>query len=500
MHETPYYRQRTNVGRATTIRAAATAKDQNTMLSKPGQTIVAFLRPADRYQMLNACARLQQARPSFRSFASNLHLTITGVLARNQPDDLTNKQRKQVERAILEVMQKELAETPQFSVTLQGIEPGGDAKCPSGNVVAVAAPASCRYIQMLGARLREKLNPLLVKIHPGLEAEPASGVKITLGYFDEPEDFRVDRELALALEELCHVETELWVERLSLVRFRRKSFEEAEIVHEVQLPLPADPPIRQATARPKVLTVPLWAHWRGFSYLWDNPGSSLCRHADTGLWRVACEPSTDPELALYHALNDMLAEAGLDSAVNPYSFCPLPSTSYHVTVWDGINEANLSLLSEPEREKFADFLLGLPRSAKRTPPNLIPPDAFDGIAGSGPVQFRFDRLTIWGDAVLVARLTPVGEASASVLKQVIEKRKQLDALFAPMGRAQSLDYTPHISLGYFTHPRGAHVAAADLPQWECILRHWNSGQLLKLHTISAYGFESMETFLKLEFA
>lgn len=500
MLETPYYRHSASPGRATTIRAAESAKNQVTPLVEPGLTIVAFVRAADQYQLRSACSRLQEARKSFRSFESAWHLTITSILAHDQPRDLTERQRREIEQIVANVIEEEASQWPQFAVALLGIEPGGQAERPSGNVVAVATPASRHLIELMGTRLREKLVAPLSAIHSGVQPQPPNGVKVTLGFFDESRDFRVDRDLVLALHERRRVETELWIERIALVRFQSKSLEDAFLIHEVQLPRPDGISIRRATFRPKVLVSPHWASWRGFSYLWNNPGDSLACRPDAEVAQIACEAWTDPELVLYRAFGDSLAECGLDSADNAFAFCPLPSTSYHVTAWDGINEENLSQITEPEREAFSDFLLGLPDSAKCAPRSLISPDAFEVIDHSTPVRLRFENLVIWGDTVLAARLAPSDDASARILKEVGDTRRGLDGRFAPTGRARSLDYAPHVSLGYFSHPGGGLAAAADLPQWQRIFRNRTNGKKLDLSSIGAYGFTSMAEFFKLHFA
>jgi hypothetical protein len=246
--------------------------------------------------------------------------------------------------------------------------------------------------------------------------------------------------------------------------------------------------------------------WRGFSLLIDPPIGSLVDHANTGIQRITCQPWSDHELGLFRAFGDALAEVGLDSGVNHYTFFPLPTSSYHCTVWDGINEENLSLLSNEEggntlskaRERYADFLLGLPGSVKSAPPDLIPRDTFKGVIDSDPIRFRFAGLSIWGDSVLVARLIPAGETSARILDRICERRKQLDEQFAPLGRPKSPDYNPHCSLGYFLTPQGARAAAANLPQWERIFRRRTAGHQLAAVSVSAYAFTSMETFLKID--
>ena len=498
MYETPYnfsYFEE-NRGRTSIIHALKTVKDQKMPFEKPGLTIVSFVRAADSYPLKSACVRLREARPSLHSFAPKLHLTILGILGRTQPK-LEDKQRDQIEREVADVMQNELARIPQFAVTGEGIRSGGDVECIEGNVVAAIDLKHRQRIEKLSKQLVKQLEPL-TKIHPGITLQPAKGVKITIGYYDELEDFGVDRDLALALEELRHVEIDLWVERIALVRFHLKSLEDGKIISDIALQPPASQPIRKATAKPKVLAMPNWTRWCGVSYLFDNPGASLAPLANTGLLQVACKTWSEPELPLYRSLGDALAKVGFDSANNPWSFCPLPSTSYHLTVWDGINDANLHEIAEPQRKEFAEFLLRLPQSAKFAPPNLIPPDAFDGVVVTDPVKFQFDGLSLWGDSVLVARMAPADEKSREVLTAVCGRRKHLDERLAQIGRPASLRYTPHVSLGYFCDPRGARLAASDLPQWENVFRREAAGCEQAFPSIGAYAFESMVRFTKLE--
>jgi len=501
MYETPYnfsYHE-PNQGCTVEIHAAKTAEDQKMLFDPLGLTIISYVRVADSYPLKIACKRLREARPSFHSFASTLHLTIQGILGRDQPK-LKNKQREQIEREVAKVMRDELARIPQFAVTGEGIWSGGDVKKIEGNVVAAIDLRSRQHIEELSEQLVKKLEPRLTKIHSEIKLRPAKGVKITIGYYDEPEDFSVDRDLALALEELRHVKTNLWVERIALVRFPCKSLEDAETIFDIPLQPPASQPIRKVATKPKVLAMPNWTRWCGVSYLFENPGASLHRRPDTGLLQVACKAWADPELPLYRSLGDALARVGLDSANNPWSFCPLPSASYHITCADWINEANLHEIAESQRKVFAEFLLQLPQSAKLAPPNLIPPDAFDGVIGVDPVKFQFDGLSLWGDSVLVARMAPADKKSKEVLAAICERRKHLNEKFAPIGRPASLKYTPHVSLGYFCDPRGAHLAANDLLHWEGVFRRQTAGCVQAFPSIRAYAFESMATFLKLEFA
>ena len=86
--------------------------------------------------------------------------------------------------------------------------------------------------------------------------------------------------------------------------------------------------------------VPRWASFRGFSLLFDNPGPGLSTLA-RGLDKIDCDIDAHRGVGLYRGLATALAEIGHDLLLNAYLLCPLPTCSYHVTVWDGINDGNV---------------------------------------------------------------------------------------------------------------------------------------------------------------
>ena len=77
---------------------------------------------------------------------------------------------------------------------------------------------------------------------------------------------------------------------------------------------------------------------------------------DEGLGKLDCSVDTNPSLQLYRALTESLNKIGRDTLTNSHLFCPLPSHSYHVTVWDGLNDGNAKNLSYQYRPDAEEFL------------------------------------------------------------------------------------------------------------------------------------------------
>jgi hypothetical protein len=113
---------------------------------------------------------------------------------------------------------------------------------------------------------------------------------------------------------------------------------------------------------------PRWASYRGFSVLFDNPGASTS-HSD-GLLRIMCAPELGGQLDLYFKLAKTIDEIGRDSLFATYLLCLLPSWSYHVTIWDGINVGNKSKLLGSLQVEWSDFLRGLPNTLQDPPKTM----------------------------------------------------------------------------------------------------------------------------------
>ena len=240
---------------------------------------------------------------------------------------------------------------------------------------------------------------------------------------------------------------------------------------------------------------PRWAGFRGFSILFDNPGdcltpSSPCR-------TLAGDVETDAALGFYKSLRDALARLDPDLLTAAYLFCPLPPPSYHVTVWDGGNAGNVAQVTTDRRPALERLLAGLPDA-------LAQPQELTESVQASPlvrrrdwdIEFRFDHLAIWGNVVVVARLSPT-EASQAAFAEFVEERCRLnDSFQASFGIRASQVYTPHVSLGYFANREGAQSARPCLQQWNALFEEQMQGLTLSFRQASLYGFTDMATFFK----
>ena len=241
--------------------------------------------------------------------------------------------------------------------------------------------------------------------------------------------------------------------------------------------------------------VPQWASFRGFSLLFDNPGESLSRTRDR--LELTCDVAGDPELSFYRALRTGLEKMNINLLTNTYLFCPLSPSSYHVTLWDGGNDGNLSEVTGPYSRSLGDYLEGLP--------DLIADDTpLTEMAAASPlvlekgwsVRFKFDRLIKW-TSVLVAGIAPADEESTGTLQQLTDERSRLSATFRErFGIGPSETYSPHVSLGYFANRETAQLASPCEKEWEEVIQQQMEGLTLTFQSASLYGFTDMATFFK----
>ena len=241
---------------------------------------------------------------------------------------------------------------------------------------------------------------------------------------------------------------------------------------------------------------PCWAPFRGFSLLFDNPGASVAERG--GFGRIDCSAEPDPELGLYQALAAGIGKLGASALTNTHLFCPLPASSYHVTVWDGVNDANLVDLSPAHGLRCRRWLDALPQSLREVAQVRELAASALLAAPDWGLRLRLESLEKWSDISLVARLGPADDSSARALERVTAARDELSEAFAQtFGVRPNATYVPHVTLGYFANQPLAAQAGACLGPWNEVLRAAAAGLTLRVRTVSLYGFTDMATFFKL---
>ena len=250
---------------------------------------------------------------------------------------------------------------------------------------------------------------------------------------------------------------------------------------------------------------PLWAPYNGFSLLFNNPDNGFSPlRGDVwildGPMKLDSMPS-DPTLILYQAFVDVLNSIDLNILTNTYLFCPLPSSTYHVTVWDGLNVGNIrdedpSDLDENSSgwKKWAYCVRNLPRTFREN-------REFTHWANVSPltqnsdwnITFRYDTLHKWSSGMGIL-LKPADRESERLLKEIKNHREALYENF-PIEIKHS-EYAPHVTLGYFANKESAQLATPLIADWAKIFEESTRGLTITYHSISLYGFTDMITFFK----
>lgn len=240
---------------------------------------------------------------------------------------------------------------------------------------------------------------------------------------------------------------------------------------------------------------PRWAPYAGFSILFDNPADSL--EKDNGISMIQRNPSAGGPLVLYRGLEEALAKLNVDRLTCAYLFCPLPPSSYHVTVWDGINQGNVGATAPAIRADWTAFLAGLPLSL------TAPPASMQVVSSSalknwfGTISFRFEGLALWGDQVLVARLEAAGDESKWSLGSLCADRTVLSKeAGSKYGLDFSRDLSPHISLGYFANREHGRLASCHVEHWTGRFGESLSDSTITFRSCDVYGFTDMASFFK----
>ena len=239
---------------------------------------------------------------------------------------------------------------------------------------------------------------------------------------------------------------------------------------------------------------PRWADFRGYSLLFDNPGDSLT--SSGALLALDNQVDTDPELGFYRALNNSIAGIGREMLIRSYLFCPLPPASYHVTVWDGGNDASVAGVTPAYRPQLEAQLKDLPSSLAQK--NALTDTVLTSSLACHDVEvvFHFDRLLKWGNSVLVAALKPSEETRVQ-LERLVQLREGLSLEFLDRFALRgSLRYSPHVSLGYYANQEAAQQATPCIEEWSAKVREQVGEQCLPFRSLSLYGFTDMAHFFK----
>jgi hypothetical protein len=118
-------------------------------------------------------------------------------------------------------------------------------------------------------------------------------------------------------------------------------------------------------------------------------------------------------------------------------------------------------------------------------------------APCGAIAFRFEKLTIWGDQALVARLSPADESSSELLRKLSDARNNLgNEAKRELGIGTTSSYSPHVSLGYFANREHGRLARSHLLEWTDTVRESVKNSSIAVSSLSVYAFTDMASFYK----
>lgn len=240
---------------------------------------------------------------------------------------------------------------------------------------------------------------------------------------------------------------------------------------------------------------PVWAPFQGFSLLFDNPGDHLSVfHDQAELKMINCN-TNHPALTFYKSLEDTLST--FKQLFSTYLFCPLPSYSYHVTLWDGLNDGNKNTIEGSARYEVEQGLFSKIPSSYGINNELVKLNQSTFKLNS-PIEFQFDRLSKFSNLGISAWLKPANEKSENTLQVLKEQRRRyLDLYYEYYGiHTASLNYTPHVSLGYFANKELGELASPQMERWNEQFERNTKGKTIQFSSYSLYGFHDMATFFK----
>jgi hypothetical protein len=257
---------------------------------------------------------------------------------------------------------------------------------------------------------------------------------------------------------------------------------------------------------PKLTTTPdgapVFAPFKGFSILFE--GYKNLADLDPSWKRLSAESET-----LYAELTSALDQLKTRMELDSNTFIALPPSSYHITLWDGLNQENVETISRPDptendqiKAEFRRLIAGLPDTA----PMLLEREELASLPNwearlrlvmneSDNLNFSFVGLSVWGDEVLVARLA-ASKRSTETLEYICRERSIFNEhIRTKLGINPRSEYTPHISLGYFTNNEAGRIGSQKIPEWNRLFSERVRSQYWTPR-VKLYFFLDMCTFIR----
>jgi 2'-5' RNA ligase len=242
-----------------------------------------------------------------------------------------------------------------------------------------------------------------------------------------------------------------------------------------------------------------FASFYGFSLLFDNPGTDNLTPMESPPGQALVKLNNnlrEPALELYAGLHKGLTTVGLQALNDGHSFSALDAASYHVTAWDGLNDANTNRIRKEYRGELCEWLGDLPDSLRSG--RFTKEARLSSLVGNREIEFRFDKLTVFRGAGVLVALLKAQDGYKQALEEIAQEQL---ALYASYERTFGLKrpgypFTPHISLGYFWPRQQFDTAWTKRKDWHEAFAPHAQDCTIRFSSISLYGFLDMETFFR----
>lgn len=244
----------------------------------------------------------------------------------------------------------------------------------------------------------------------------------------------------------------------------------------------------------------------GLSLLFDNPGYHSFSPLGSQLLRVDCHDATDTNIALYSKLRSALQDALLTGLQDRSCFVNVPINSYHVTVWDGLDEGNFEHIDDSKiRTLVKTILMNLPSSLLYHNEILNFLESASFCNKRSTLRLCYSNIELCSKSVR-AVLRAADDESAAALQAIVNERIGLyDSLSRYLGYCRqsrdddmgwTVDYQPHVTLGYFGTPCDTTSLRYSIRQINEAFNRFLGNITIEFSTISLYGFLDMELFFK----
>ncbi len=249
---------------------------------------------------------------------------------------------------------------------------------------------------------------------------------------------------------------------------------------------------------PAYVPCPRWQEFPGFSFIFENPLSTLERHDNYELLRIGEDQLK--EIDLYRRVDEALNSIDPVMLTQRFLFFSLPSSTYHVTVWDGVNKGNMDRLEPDSKRQFEEYFAnGIEGAAGHWPPFNEYADYSHVFDGLDRIRLRYRGLRARGSTVLVVELEadPDDQTSINVLKEIQYRRKRLDEMFAAYGKPENYTLRPHVAIGYFADSNlGSSALFQYMDTWMAEFDRILKGASVEFSDIGLYAFMDMVTYFR----